>query len=35
MSFAIEVNQLQKTYTNGKTALSGVSLAVPEGSFFS
>lgn len=35
MRFAIEVNQLQKTYTNGKNALSGVSLTVPEGSFFS
>ena len=34
MSIALEVNQLSKTYSNGKTALSGVDLSVPEGSFF-
>ena len=34
MSFAFEVQDLTKTYKNGKKALEGVNLAVPEGSFF-
>ncbi|MDQ6983614.1 MAG: ABC transporter ATP-binding protein [Ghiorsea sp.] len=34
MSYALEVKQLTKTYKNGKKALSGVDLSVPEGSFF-
>ena len=34
MSIALEVQDLTKTYKNGKHALQGVSLAVPEGSFF-
>jgi len=34
MSIALEVQQLTKTYKNGKKALEGVNLSVPEGSFF-
>ena len=34
MSVALEVNQLTKVYKNGKEALKGVNLSVPEGSFF-
>jgi len=34
MSYALEVKQLTKTYKNGKQALLGVDLSVPEGSFF-
>ncbi len=34
MTIALEVNQLSKTYPNGKKALNGVDLSVPEGSFF-
>ena len=34
MSHALEVKQLTKTYNNGKQALQGVDLSVPEGSFF-
>ncbi|HID37846.1 MAG TPA: ABC transporter ATP-binding protein [Ghiorsea sp.] len=34
MSQALEVKQLTKTYSNGKEALQGVDLSVPEGSFF-
>ncbi|MDQ7004378.1 MAG: ABC transporter ATP-binding protein [Ghiorsea sp.] len=34
MSYALEVKQLTKTYRNGKQALQGVDLSVPEGSFF-
>ncbi len=34
MSLALEVKQLTKTYKNGKKALQGVDLSVPEGSFF-
>lgn len=34
MSLALEVQQLGKVYGNGKKALEGVSLTVPEGSFF-
>ena len=33
-SAALSVNQLSKSYSNGKEALKGVSLSVPEGSFF-
>lgn len=31
---ALEVSELRKTYGNGKIALDGVSLSVPEGSFY-
>jgi ABC-2 type transport system ATP-binding protein len=34
MSIALAVKQLTKTYANGKKALEGVDLTVPEGSFF-
>jgi len=34
MPSALEVSQLTKTYSNGKKALSGVDLSIPEGSFF-
>jgi ABC-2 type transport system ATP-binding protein len=34
MNTALEVKQLSKTYPNGKKALNGVDLSVPEGSFF-
>jgi len=34
MSHALEVHALTKTYSNGKEALKGVDLIVPEGSFF-
>jgi ABC-2 type transport system ATP-binding protein len=34
MSNAFEVHELTKTYNNGKKALEGVNLTVPEGSFF-
>lgn len=34
MSLAISINNLQKTYSNGFTALKGVSLDVEEGDFF-
>lgn len=34
MSIALAVKQLTKTYSNGKKALEGVDLTVPEGSFF-
>mgnify|MGYP003333129945 CR=1 FL=1 len=34
MSYALEIEQLYKTYDNGFTALQGISLAVQEGDFF-
>lgn len=34
MSNAFEIQQLTKTYNNGKKAIEGVDLTVPEGSFF-
>ncbi|MDQ6979985.1 MAG: ABC transporter ATP-binding protein [Ghiorsea sp.] len=34
MSYALEVKKLTKIYKNGKQALQGVDLSVPEGSFF-
>ncbi|MGH7175179.1 MAG: ABC transporter ATP-binding protein [Minisyncoccia bacterium] len=34
MAFALEVNNLEKTYATGTRALSGVSLTVAEGEFF-
>ncbi|MDP6967961.1 MAG: ABC transporter ATP-binding protein [Gammaproteobacteria bacterium] len=34
MSYALEIEQLQKTYDNGFTALKGISLQVEKGDFF-
>lgn len=32
--FAIEIHQLEKTYSNGFIALKGIDLSIPKGSFF-